>query len=144
DETLAQLGIAHLAARPTHHLSYGERKRVALAGAVAMRPDHLLLDEPTAGLDPEGVHELLVALDGLDSAILLATHHVAFALAWADEVAVVVDGQVRQGPVSLLGDADLLAAARLHRPWPLELAARLGLAGTPRHLDDVTALLEAR
>ncbi|WP_369819260.1 energy-coupling factor ABC transporter ATP-binding protein [Tessaracoccus sp. ZS01] len=144
DETLRQLGIAHLAARPTHRLSYGERKRVALAGAVAMRPDYLLLDEPTAGLDPEGVHELLAALDGLDAGILLATHHVAFALAWADEVAVVVDGRVRQGPVSLLNDAALLTAARLHRPWPLELAGRLGLAGTPRHLDDVTALLEAR
>lgn len=144
DETLTQLGITHLAPRPTHRLSYGERKRVALAGAVAMRPDYLLLDEPTAGLDPEGVHELLAALEGLDAAILLATHHVAFALAWADEVAIVVDGQVRQGPVTLLNDAALLKAARLHRPWPLELADRLGLAGSPRHLDDLVALLEAR
>lgn len=143
-ETLEHLGITHLAQRPTHQLSYGERKRVALAGAVAMRPDFLLLDEPTAGLDPVGVHELLSALEGLDAGILLATHHVDFALAWADEVAVVVDGQVRQGDVSLLGDADLLAAARLHRPWALELAALLGLPGSPRHLDDITALLEER
>lgn len=143
-ETLAQLSITHLAERPTHQLSYGERKRVALAGAVAMRPAYLLLDEPTAGLDPVGVHELLNALAGLDAGILIATHHVDFALAWADEVAVMVDGAVRQGGVELLGDVDLLAAARLHRPWPLELAARLELPGTPRHLDDITELLEER
>lgn len=143
-ETLEQLGITHLAERPTHQLSFGERKRVALAGAVAMRPEYLLLDEPTAGLDPVGVHELLATLDGLAAGILLATHHVDFALAWADEVAVVVDGAVQQGPVSLLGDEALLRSARLHRPWPLELAARLGLPGTPRHLDDIHDLLEAR
>lgn len=147
DEALALLAVEHLADRPTHQLSYGERKRVATAGAVAMRPSMLLLDEPTAGLDPAGVHEMLAALERLltqGTTVLLATHDVDLALAWGDEAAVVVDGMVCQGPVTaLLDDADLLARARLHRPWPLELAARLGLAARPRHLDEVLAALAA-
>ena len=63
DQSLRLLGADHLAERATHHLSYGERKRVATAGAVAMRPDLLLLDEPTAGLDPAGVRQMREALD---------------------------------------------------------------------------------
>lgn len=145
-EALDLLAVTHLAARPTHQLSYGERKRVATAGAVAMRPQVLLLDEPTAGLDPAGVHEMLAALERLRSegaTVVLATHDVDLALAWADEAAVVADGRVRQGPVAeLLDDDELLARARLHRPWPLELAARLGLHGRPRHLDEMAALLQ--
>lgn len=145
DEALELLAVTHLANRPTHQLSYGERKRVATAGAVAMRPEMLMLDEPTAGLDPEGVHEMMAALERLiehGTTVLLATHDVDLALAWGQEAAVVVQGDVRQGPVEeLLDDADLLAAARIHRPWPLELADRLGLGGSPRTLDDVAALL---
>lgn len=140
-DTLGLLGIRHLADRPTHQLSYGERKRVTLAGAVAMRPDLLLLDEPTAGLDPAGVAELLAALSALEAGVVLATHDVDLALSWADEVAVVVGGRVAQGPPGLLGDDSLLEAARLRRPWPLELAARLGIGGTPRNLDEVATLL---
>ena len=117
-ETLAQLGIEHLAARPSHQLSYGERKRVALAGAVAMRPQFLLLDEPTAGLDPLGVDDLLAALDELDAGLLLATHDLPLARAWADEVAIVVDRTVVQGGPELLDDRDLLTRARLRRSLP--------------------------
>ncbi|MEL4359034.1 MULTISPECIES: energy-coupling factor ABC transporter ATP-binding protein [unclassified Luteococcus] len=144
-EALELLGVSHLAERPTHQLSYGERKRVATAGAVAMRPRVLLLDEPTAGLDPAGVHEMLAALERLiaqGTTVVFATHDVDLALAWSEQAAVVLDGTVRQGPATeLLGDAELLDAARLHRPWPLELAARLGLPGRPRHLDEIAALL---
>lgn len=115
DETLAQLGITHLAQRPTHQLSYGERKRVALAGAVAMRPRILLLDEPTAGLDPVGVVDLLDTLTALDAGLLIATHDIPLALEWADEVAIVIDGAIVQGPANLLTDRDLLVAARLQK-----------------------------
>jgi cobalt/nickel transport system ATP-binding protein len=141
------LSITHLADRPTHQLSYGERKRVALAGAVAMRPAVLLLDEPTAGLDPEGVAEVLAVLDRLvaaGTALVAATHDVELALSWSDEVVALTPDGVRHGdPVEVLDDADLLARARLHRPWPLELAARLGLPpdAKPRTLMDVTRLL---
>jgi cobalt/nickel transport system ATP-binding protein len=133
DEALRLLAVAHLADRPTHQLSYGERKRVAIAGAVAMRPCVLLLDEPTAGLDPSAVAEALAALTRLeqhDSTVVMSTHDVHLALRWADEVAVVVDRGVVQGPpAEVLGDDALLARARLDRPWELTVGARLRALG---------------
>jgi cobalt/nickel transport system ATP-binding protein len=153
-EALRLLAVDSLAARPTHHLSYGERKRVAIAGAVAMRPCVLLLDEPTAGLDPSAVAEALAALTRLqeaDATVVMSTHDVDLALRWADEVAVVVDRRVVQGPPEeLLGDDALLARARLGRPWALTVGARLrdlGLlaAGAlPRDADELLAALPAR
>jgi cobalt/nickel transport system ATP-binding protein len=151
DEALELLGVSALAGRPTHQLSYGERKRVAIAGAVAMRPCVLLLDEPTAGLDPTAVGEALAALTRLqeaNSTTVMSTHDVDLALRWADEVAVVVDGGVVQGPpdVVLGGDA-LLARARLDRPWALTVGARLQALGLlpdgalPRHADALVAAL---
>ena len=149
-EALQLLAVDSLAARPTHQLSFGERKRVAIAGAVAMRPCVLLLDEPTAGLDPSAVAEALAALTRLqqhDATVVMSTHDVDLALRWADEVAVVVDRAVVQGrPEDVLGDDDLLARARLGRPWALTVGARLrdlGLlpdAALPR---DVAGLLAA-
>jgi cobalt/nickel transport system ATP-binding protein len=149
-EALQLLAVDHLAGRPTHQLSFGERKRVAIAGAVAMRPCVLLLDEPTAGLDPSAVAEALAALTRLqqhDATVVMSTHDVDLALRWADAVAVVVDRAVVQGrPEDVLGDDDLLARARLGRPWALTVGARLrdlGLlpdAALPR---DVAGLLAA-
>ncbi|WP_104526379.1 energy-coupling factor ABC transporter ATP-binding protein [Blastococcus atacamensis] len=149
-EALALLAVGHLADRPTHRLSYGERKRVAIAGAVAMRPCVLLLDEPTAGLDPSAVTETLAALARLqasDSTVVMSTHDVDLALSWADEVAVVAGGTVVQGePGTLLADDDLLRAARLARPWALEVGARLralGLLGEGPLPRDAAGLLAA-
>jgi cobalt/nickel transport system ATP-binding protein len=153
-EALRLLAVDSLAARPTHHLSYGERKRVAIAGAVAMRPCVLLLDEPTAGLDPSAVAEALAALTRLqeaDATVVMSTHDVDLALRWADEVAVVVDRRVVQGPPEeLLGDDALLARARLGRPWALTVGARLRDLGLladgalPRDADELLAALPAR
>jgi cobalt/nickel transport system ATP-binding protein len=149
-EALQLLAVDGLAARPTHQLSFGERKRVAIAGAVAMRPCVLLLDEPTAGLDPSAVAEALAALTRLqqsDATIVMSTHDVDLALRWADEVAIVVDRRVVQGaPAEVLADDDLLARARLDRPWALTLGGRLRALGLlpdgalPR---DVAGLLAA-
>ncbi|HEV7872432.1 MAG TPA: ATP-binding cassette domain-containing protein [Modestobacter sp.] len=149
-EALDLLAVGHLAGRPTHQLSYGERKRVTIAGAVAMRPCVLLLDEPTAGLDPSAVTETLGALARLqdaDSTVVMSTHDVDLALRWADEVAVVVGGQVVQGrPDDVLGDDALLASARLDRPWALTVGARLrelGLLPDGALPRDAVALLAA-
>ncbi|MFH0938643.1 MAG: ATP-binding cassette domain-containing protein [Planctomycetota bacterium] len=96
-EALAILGIEDLARRPSHLLSYGQRKRVALAGILAMRPRMLILDEPTSGLDSTGVRQLLQYLDHLHTqgtTILFSTHDVDFAHSWADEMAFLFDGKV--------------------------------------------------
>ncbi|MBH5338251.1 ATP-binding cassette domain-containing protein [Streptomyces pactum] len=120
-EALEALDITALHDRPTHLLSYGQRKRAAIAGAVAMRPRVLVLDEPTAGLDPDGQERLLEVLARLRAAgttVLMATHDVDLALRWADDAAVLAPGGLRTGPVrELLTDRALLDEARLRRPW---------------------------
>jgi cobalt/nickel transport system ATP-binding protein len=78
-QALGSLGVAHLADAPLHHLSHGQKQRVALAGALAADPPLLLLDEPSAGLDPPGKRILAQLLGGLGAAMLVATHDLDFA-----------------------------------------------------------------
>lgn len=132
-EALDALGIADLRDRPTHLLSYGQRKRAAIAGAVAMRPGLLVLDEPTAGLDPHGQEQLLAVLTALQrsgTTVVMATHDVDLALRWADDAAVLVPSGLRTGPAGkLLADGGLLAAAGLRTPWGTAVAAVLRAHG---------------
>jgi cobalt/nickel transport system ATP-binding protein len=131
-EALAALDITALADRPTHLLSYGQRKRAAIAGAVAMRPRVLILDEPTAGLDPDGQERLLTTLDRLragGTTVVMATHDVDLALRWADDAALLTPDGVRTGPAAgTLARTDLLSRAGLRLPWGIA-AARLLRAG---------------
>ena len=150
DGALRALGIEALAERPTHQLSFGQKKRVAIAGAVAMAPRLLVLDEPTAGLDPAGVEELLVTLAGLHASgttPVLSTHDVDLAQRWADEVAVVVHGRVVTGDApEILGDATLLRAARLGPAWAPAVHRLLADAGSdarPRTAAELHALVDA-
>lgn len=89
DEALSWIGLEDSREKPTQQLSFGERKRVALAGALAMKPNVLVMDEPTAGLDYEMVHELLELSDELNNmglTVIISTHDVETAYEWADEV----------------------------------------------------------
>jgi cobalt/nickel transport system ATP-binding protein len=80
---LERVGMSHVASRAPYHLSAGEKKRVAIAGVLAMDPEILVLDEPTTFLDPPAQRELARLLGELPQAKLLATHDVAFARALA-------------------------------------------------------------
>jgi len=115
---LAATGLEGLADLPPHMLSNGQRRRAAIAGVLAMRPRVLVLDEPTAGLDPRGVDELLDELDaclGPDRAVVFATHDVELARRWADDAAILREGRVvAQGSAAdLLADRGLLASCGL-------------------------------
>ena len=117
-EALQAVGLTALAGLPLHMLSHGQRKRASIAGALALRPQALLLDEPTAGLDPEGVDGLLDHLEALHAqglTVVFSTHDLALARHFADAVAVMAGGRViAGGPAgAILDDAGLLARAGL-------------------------------
>ncbi len=118
-EALAAVGMAGHGDRPPHHLSFGQRRRVALATVLAMRPDVLVLDEPTSNLDPASRRELADILVGLDAAVLMITHDLPYALQLCprsvvmDAGRVVADGRTRD----LLADRGLMAAHRLELPY---------------------------
>jgi cobalt/nickel transport system ATP-binding protein len=127
---LDDLLISHLASRPVHKLSLGEKKRVALAGLLAVHPKLLLLDEPTAGLDHEGTRSLLEALERLHAggaAVVLTTHDSHLAAQWASRVAILDGGQIAAegGKERILLDRAVLDKARLTPPLPYVAATLL-------------------
>jgi cobalt/nickel transport system ATP-binding protein len=126
---LQAVGMSALAAREIETLSLGEQKRAALAGVLAMEPRLLLLDEPTAGLDPRGERalcETLAELRAEGRTLLVATHAVDLVPYFATRVVLLADGAIiADGPCRevLLRD-ELLQRARVRRPWAAELWAR--------------------
>lgn len=92
--TLETLGVGQLAQSPVHHLSHGQKQRVALAGALVSNPPLLLLDEPSAALDPPGKRDLTRLLLGLDAAMLVATHDLDFATRLCSRFLVLDRGRV--------------------------------------------------
>lgn len=137
DAALTAMHISHLADRATHMLSGGQKKRVAIAGLVAMQPEILLLDEPTAGLDYGGTEDLLAVLEELErsgTTLVFSTHDVELAYRFADEVALFEGGKIlAQGPITeLLADAELCHRTQLDTPLLLKLGLRareLGILG---------------
>lgn len=99
-QALEQVGMAHLISKAPYHLSAGEKRRIAIAGVLAMDPDLLVLDEPTTFLDPPAERQLAKLLRDLPQAKLLVTHNVPFARALASRAVFFREGRVvADGPV---------------------------------------------
>ncbi|MCM2465523.1 energy-coupling factor ABC transporter ATP-binding protein [Methanoculleus oceani] len=133
-DALGYVGLRGYEKRPPHHLSGGEKKRVAIAGILAMEPAVLVFDEPTNTLDPASSEEVMELLDELASGgrtVLISTHDVELAYRWADSVILMERGSVlaRGPPEEVFSDHGLLAAARLKPPALLDLYNELGLRG---------------
>ncbi|MDR1514840.1 MAG: energy-coupling factor ABC transporter ATP-binding protein [Synergistaceae bacterium] len=107
---LERLGIAHLANRPPHRLSSGEKRLAAIAGILAMNPEIILLDEPSAALDPRARRQLISILKGLGKSMIIATHDLEMAKTVCDSAIVIQSGRVAAegSPDKLLGCEKLL------------------------------------
>jgi len=121
DRTRAALAAVRMeaaAGRAPHQLSMGERRRVAIAGVLAMEPELLVLDEPSANLDPRARRELLDLLEALDRTLLVVTHDLPFATELCERAVILSSGRVAaDGPCrELLADAELLARHDLELP----------------------------
>jgi len=118
EEALAVVGMEDYALRVSHHLSVGEKKRIAIATVLSMRPEVLVLDEPTAGLDPRARRSLINLLDELPNTMLVSTHDMLLVrelfprMVIMDQGRVVADGDTKK----LLEDEDLLKAHGLEKP----------------------------
>lgn len=121
DEALASVGMTDYGDRVSHHLSMGEKKRIAIATVLSMKPEVLVLDEPTAGLDPRARRSLINLLDELPLTMLASTHDMLLVkelfprMVILDQGRVVADGLTRE----LLADSHLLEMHGLERPYSL-------------------------
>jgi cobalt/nickel transport system ATP-binding protein len=123
-EALERVGMAAFVDRPPHHLSFGQRRRVAVATVLAMQPEVLVLDEPSSNLDPASRRELADILRSLEVTVLMVTHDLPYALELCPRSVVLSNGViVADGPTrDVLTDEALMAAHRLELPFGFDPA----------------------
>jgi cobalt transport protein ATP-binding subunit len=127
-EALAAVGMSECAERSAHLLSFGEKKRIATATVLAMRPEVLVLDEPTSNLDPKARRQLIDILNGLPVTKLIVTHDLPVAYEMCSRALILTKGTVlADGPIDeLFADAALLEAGGLELPRGFTLGPRPG------------------
>jgi cobalt/nickel transport system ATP-binding protein len=118
DDALKLVGMSEFIDRPPHHLSFGQRRRVAVATVLAMQPEILVMDEPSSNLDPASRRELAEIVRSLDVTLLMVTHDLPFAFELCERSVILSGGViVADGPTKqLLGNEELLLAHRLELP----------------------------
>lgn len=121
DEALKRVGMEEYKSKAPHHLSGGQKKRVAIAGILAMNPRIMVLDEPTSGLDPKGASQILKLLYQLNKegmTIIISTHDVDLVPLYAYEVYIINDGEIikKGSPKEVFEDVKTIREANLRLP----------------------------
>ena len=151
NETLTIMGINHLANRPPHRLSYGEKKKAAIATALVMKPKILLLDEPTANLDPKsksGLLHILKDLNGRGTTLVLTTHDVEILPDFIERTVLINGGRILGSGLAreVLRDEWLLREASIEPPLLVRLFARLKSRGlveqVPLTIDEAERVID--
>lgn len=130
EEALTMVGMEEYKDKTPHHLSGGQQKRVAIAGIIAMRPNIMILDEPTAGLDPEGVRKVLDILNKLNEegmSIVISSHDIEMVNEFADEIYILNKGKILANGNNheIFSNKELLKKAHLKAPITTEILHQL-------------------
>ena len=149
EEALERVGMSGFEKTAPHHLSGGQKKRVAIAGILAMKPEIMVLDEPTAGLDPQGVTNLVKLLKELNDegiTIVISTHEVDLVPDYANRVFVLVGGElIAEGtPKDIFSQPDILESANLKIPIVTELFQQIEAEGFDMENDYPLSVEEAK
>ena len=147
NEALELVGMKKFKDKTPHHLSGGQQKRVAIAGIIAMRPEIMILDEPTAGLDPQGVDQVLTILNNLNKdgmSIVISSHDIEMVNGFAEKIFVLYEGELlaRGDKHEIFSNKELLKKAHLKAPITTEILYKLKEKGfnvdtTKINLDEV-------
>ena len=126
DEALSYMNLTDFRHRPPHYLSGGEKKRVSIADIIAMHPEIIIFDEPTAALDPvnaDMLEEVLEKMAQEGKTIMISTHDVDFAYRWAERVVVFCDGKIiaDDAPLAVFSNETVIRQANLKRPMMLDI-----------------------
>ena len=126
DEALSYMNLTDFRHRPPHYLSGGEKKRVSIADIIAMHPEIIIFDEPTAALDPvnaDMLEEVLEKMAQEGKTIMISTHDVDFAYRWAERVVVFCDGKIiaDDAPLAVFTNETVIRQANLKRPMMLDI-----------------------
>ncbi len=117
-ETLEMVGVLHLISRPTHRLSGGEKRAVAIATVLSMSPDILVMDEPTSNLDPKARRRLIELLKSFNHTKIIATHDLDMAMDLCERTIIVKDGEIAADgkSIEILNNGLLLSESNLEKP----------------------------
>ena len=134
DYALEATGTSSLRDKPTHSLSYGQKKRVTIASIIAMEPEVIIFDEPTNYLDPKHKIQIIGFLDELNkngTTVILSTHDVDIAYPWADNIFVMKDGNILKhgSPEEIFSDLKVLDSTNLISPMILDIYNELKRKG---------------
>lgn len=125
-QSLIETETTDIQDKPTHLLSYGQKKRVSIAGVLAMEPEVIIFDEPTAGLDPRHAREFIELLEKLSDegkTIIISTHDVDLAYSWSDRMAIMYSGEIigHGFPGELFTQPNIVERADLSLPWLVDM-----------------------
>ncbi len=126
-DSLEKVGMAGFEKKSPHHLSGGQKKRIAIAGILAMKPDLMILDEPTSGLDPKGASHILKLLYSLNKegmTIVISTHDVDLVPVYSSKIFLISDGEIIKSgtPNEVFSDVETIRKADLRLPRIAHLA----------------------
>lgn len=134
EDALKMVGMENYEDKTPHHLSGGQQKRIAIAGIIAMKPELMILDEPTAGLDPDGVEKVLNIMNQLNEegmTLIISSHDIDMISKYADKIFVLYNGEIIESgnKNKIFSDMELLKKAHLRTPITTEILHNLKESG---------------